>query len=791
MAVEKPIGNEDVIMNAATPVDVELLPEDNPNVQMMDDGSAVIGEDPAQPQIEFGSNLAEFMTEDDLMNVSSELLGKFEDDKSSRKDWEETYTKGLDLLGFKYDERSQPFQGASGVTHPVLAEAVTQFQAQAYRELLPAGGPVRTQIIGKEDLPKQQQAERVQEFMNYQIMHVMEEYDPELDQMLFHLPLAGSAFKKVYLDNNLGRPVSKFVPADDLVVPYTATDLQSSERVTHIIKRSLNEVKKMTVSGFYRDIDLQVSTEEDRVLDKERDLSGVSKTGYEDDNYTLLEIHTDLDLPGFENDSGIKLPYIVTIDEGSGKVLSVYRNYRQNDPLFRKDQYFVHFKFLPGLGFYGFGLVHMLGGLSRTATAALRQLIDAVTLANLPAGFKARGLRIRDDDNPLQPGEFRDVDAPSGDLRAGLLPLPYKEPSQTLFSLLGFVVQTATRFATVADQKIGENLGANAPVGTTMAMMERGTKVMSAIHKRLHYAQKIEFQLLSQIFAEFLPSMYPYEVEGGPPQIKQQDFDGRVDILPVSDPNIFSVAQRVVMAQTQLQLAQSNPRSHNLYEAYRRMYTALGVTDVNAILPPPQQPSPTDPGLENAMSLKAKPLKAFPQQNHDAHINAHRAFMSSALVKSNPVVMSILSSHIFEHTALQAREVVTQKYAEQVQQLQAQIQQMGAPEQEQEIQAQIQQLQTQIESEIAELINQTTTQMITEEQEALSADTDDPLIRLKEQELQLRAMEMQRKDEELDKKLNVERERIQSGKEIAQDRIDSQEDIAQLRANVNLSKQKQ
>jgi len=791
MAIEKPIGKEDIIMNAATPVDVELLPEDNPNVQMMDDGSAVIGEDPAQPQIEFGSNLAEFMTEDDLMSVSSELLGKFEDDKSSRKDWEETYTKGLDLLGFKYDERSQPFQGASGVTHPVLAEAVTQFQAQAYRELLPAGGPVRTQIIGKEDLPKQQQAERVQEFMNYQIMHVMEEYDPELDQMLFHLPLAGSAFKKVYLDNNLGRPVSKFVPADDLVVPYTATDLQSSERVTHIIKRSLNEVKKMTVSGFYRDIDLQVSTEEDRVLDKERDLSGVSKTGYEDDNYTLLEIHTDLDLPGFENDSGIKLPYIVTIDEGSGKVLSVYRNYRQNDPLFRKDQYFVHFKFLPGLGFYGFGLVHMLGGLSRTATAALRQLIDAGTLANLPAGFKARGLRIRDDDNPLQPGEFRDVDAPSGDLRAGLLPLPYKEPSQTLFSLLGFVVQTATRFATVADQKIGENLGANAPVGTTMAMMERGTKVMSAIHKRLHYAQKIEFQLLSQIFAEFLPSMYPYEVEGGPPQIKQQDFDGRVDILPVSDPNIFSVAQRVVMAQTQLQLAQSNPRSHNLYEAYRRMYTALGVTDVNAILPPPQQPSPTDPGLENAMSLKAKPLKAFPQQNHDAHINAHRAFMSSALVKSNPVVMSILSSHIFEHTALQAREVVTQKYAEQVQQLQAQIQQMAAPEQEQEIQAQIQQLQTQIESEIAELINQTTTQMITEEQEALSADTDDPLIRLKEQELQLRAMEMQRKDEELDKKLNVERERIQSGKEIAQDRIDSQEDIAQLRANVNLSKQKQ
>ena len=790
MAVEKPVSYDDGPVQQQA-VDIEIQDPAQQNVRMMDDGSAVINEVPEQPKMDFGSNLAEFMSDDDMNVIANELIGKFDEDKSSRKDWEETYTKGLDLLGFKYEERSQPFQGASGVTHPVLAEAVTQFQAQAYRELLPAGGPVRTQIVGKENLLKQQQAERVSDFMNYQIMHVMEEYDPELDQMLFHLPLAGSAFKKVYFDNNLGRAVSKFVPADDIVVPYTATDLQTSERVTHVIRRSENEIKKMQVTGMYRDVSLSVSTEEDRVLNKEREISGVEKSDYADDMYTLLEIHCNLDLPGFEDQSGVKLPYIVTVDEGSGRVLSIYRNYRENDPLYRKDQYFVHFKFLPGLGFYGFGLVHMLGGLSRTATAALRQLIDAGTLSNLPAGFKARGLRIRDDDNPLQPGEFRDVDAPSGDLRAGLLPLPYKEPSQTLYALLGFVVQTATRFATVADQKIGENLGANAPVGTTMAMMERGTKVMSAIHKRLHYGQKVEFTLLAQIFAEFLPTMYPYEVEGGPPQIKQQDFDGKVDVLPVSDPNIFSVSQRVVLAQTQLQLAQSNPQAHNVYEAYRRMYAALGVTDISAILPPPPAPAPVDPGMENATALKQQQLKAFPQQNHDAHINAHRGFMSSILVKNNPVVMAILQSHISEHIALQARELIQQKFMEQMQQLQQAIQQVQSQEQEQELQMQIQQTQLQMEGEIAQAINEMTTQMITEEQESMENDQEDPLIRLKEQEIQLRAMEMQRKDQEIDKKLEVERERIATTDKIAQDRIDSQEDIAQLRANVNLSKQKQ
>ncbi len=771
-------------------IDIDVADNTFSDVTMLEDGSALIGEQELEQEIAFDSNLAEFMDENDLGVVSNDVMEGFEEDKSSRKEWEETYKKGLGLLGFQYKERSEPFMGASNVSHPVLAEAVTQFQAQAYRELLPAGGPVRTQILGKEDVLKQQQAERVSEFMNYQLMHVMEEYDPELDQMLFHLPLAGSSFKKVYFDTTIGRAVSKFVPADDLLVPYTATDLQSAERVTHVLKRSKNEIRKLQVQGFYRDIDIEPYTEEDSVITKEREIQGVKKTGYNTNEFTLLEIHADLDLPGFESEDGIKQPYIITIDEGSGKVLAIYRNYKENDPFMKKEQYFVHFKFLPGLGFYGFGLIHMLGGLTRTATAALRQLIDAGTLSNLPAGFKARGLRVKDDDTPLQPGEFRDVDAPGGNLREGLIPLPYKEPSATLFQLLGFAVAAATKFATVADQPTGENMGGNNPVGTTMALMERGTKVMSAIHKRMHYAQKIEFNLLAKIFAESLPPMYPYEVEGSQPQVKQQDFDGRIDILPVSDPNIFSVSQRITLAQSQLQLAQSNPKAHNLYEAYRRMYMSLGVTDIAAILPPPPQPAPTDPGTENAQSLKSQQLKAFPQQNHDAHINAHRAFMSSFLVKNNPIVMGILQSHISDHVALQAREVVSAEFAEPMQQLQQAIQMVQTDEEQQMIQQQIQQMQLEIESAIAEKINEMTTQMITEEQEMFDMEGSDPLVRLKEQELQLKAMDLQRKDEETDLRLAVERERIASQSKIAQDRMDSQEDIAQLRANVNLSKAK-
>ena len=757
------------------------------NVEMTDDGGAIINPVETPPEDRFDANLAEFINEEDLQNLSSDLMQEYKDDKSSRDEWYDSYSKGLKLLGFNYEDRSQPFSGASGVTHPLLAETVTQFQAQAYKELLPANGPVRTQIIGEQSSQKEDQAQRVQDFMNYQIMHVMEDFDPDLDQMLFYLPLSGSAFKKIYFDTTLNRAVSKFVPSEDLIVPYSATDLATAERVTHVIKRNENEVRKMQVQGIYRDVDLQYQDEDSNsnIQQAVNKLDGVRPTGsaYKNDVYTLLEIHCDLDVPGYENDDGIKLPYIVTIDEGSQQVLSIYRNFEEDDSFKKKKQYFVHYKFLPGLGFYGFGLIHMLGGLSRTATSALRQLIDAGTLSNLPAGFKARGLRIRDDDNPLQPGEFRDVDAPSGDLRAGLLPLPYKEPSATLFQLLGFVVQSGQRFATIADQKIGDSVAANAPVGTTMALIERGSRVMSAIHKRLHYAQKIEFNLLAKIFKDFTAPRYPYEVgDNAVPSIKTSDFDERVDIMPVSDPNIFSMSQRVTLAQTQLQMAQSDPQSHNLYEAYKRMYQSLGVKDIDAILPPPKSPAPRDPAIENADSLLAKKIYAFRGQDHQSHIDAHRTFMSSILVRANPQATTILQSHIMEHISLLAREIVEAENAEVIQ---AEAQKFGGeipPELQQQFQAEIEK---QVSVKATEFIEE----MFVEEQQAMAGQGQDPLIGLKEQELQLRAQEIQRKAQNDQSKLDLEGAKLDQQAKIAQDKIDSNEDIAQLRANVNLDKQ--
>ncbi len=793
MVVERPANydepqtvNDELMIPREVGQEVVLEPgTDQPiDIEMTEDGGAIVNPEIMPPDTGFDGNLAEFIDENDLQVISSELRQSFEDDKSSRQQWEEAYTKGLDLLGLNYNERSQPFQGASGVTHPLLSESVTQFQAQAYKELLPASGPIRTQIIGSATKEKEDQAQRVSDFMNYQIMHVMEEYDPELDQMLFYLPLAGSTFKKIYYDANLGRAVSKFIPAEDLVVPYTATNLEECERVTHILKRTDNDIKKMQVSGFYRDVDLQVIEEERKVEEKERKLSGVQKTGYRDDQYTLLEMHVDLDVPGFEDPDGIKIPYIVTIDEGSGNVLSIYRNYKDGDTLYKKQQYFVHYKFMPGLGFYGLGLIHMIGGLSRTATAALRQLIDAGTLANLPAGFKARGLRIADDDSPIQPGEFRDVDAPSGDLRAGLLPLPYKGADPTLFQLLGFCVQAGKEFATVADQKIGDAAGAGAPVGTTMALMERGMRVMSAIHKRIHYAQRIEFKLLSKIFAESLPPMYPYEVQGDLQSLKATDFDERIDIIPVSDPTIFSMSQRVTLAQTQLQLAEAAPQMHNIYEAYRRMYSAMGVQNIDAILPVPAGPEPMDPGMENATALSGGSLTAFRKQNQLAHIDAHRAFFSSALVKQNPQTLMILQSHIMEHVSLQAREEVEQEMAKEFEALQAQAGGELPPEQQNE-------MQELVESKIAERIVEMTTEMVTEEQQMMAEQGEDPLVQLKQQEIDIKAQDLQRKTAYDEGKMSLDALKLAQNEELAEAKMDSQEDIAQLRANVNLQKQNQ
>ena len=793
MAVEKPAGfnqpqtvNDELMIPPLVGQEVELQPgtDEEINIEMTDDGGAIVGEQENIIDASFEANLSEFIDDNELGVIASDLRASYDEDKTSRREWSDAYTKGLDLLGLKYQERTMPFAGASGVTHPLLAESVTQFQAQAYKELLPAGGPVRTQIIGKQSKEKEDQAQRVSEFMNYQIMHVMEEYDPELDQMLFYLPLAGSTFKKVYYDSSLGRAVSKFVTADDLVVPYTATDLEQAERVTHVIKKSQNEIRKLQVSGFYRDVSLQTFDEENRIEEKERKISGVEKTGYHSDDYTLLEIHVNLDLPGFEDPDGIKLPYIVTIDEGSGNVLSIYRNHKEGDTLFKKQQYFVHYKFMPGLGFYGLGLIHMLGGLSRTATAALRQLIDAGTLSNLPAGFKARGLRIKDDDNPLQPGEFRDVDAPSGDLRQGLLPLPYKGADPTLFQLLGFCVQAGKEFATVADQKLGDAGSAGAPVGTTMAVMERGMRVMSAIHKRIHYAQRIEFKLLAKIFAESLPPLYPYEVDGDMQSLKATDFDERIDIIPVSDPTIFSMSQRVTLAQTQLQLAEAAPQMHNMYEAYRRMYAAMGVQNIDAILPIPQPPQPKDPGMENALALTGQPLTAFRRQNQLAHMDAHRAFFSSFLVKNNPQVMSILQSHIMEHVSLQAREEVEQEMEKEMKKLAQQTGGQLPPEMQNE-------MQELIESKIAERIVEMTEEMVTEEQESLSQEGEDPLIDLKQQEINIKAGDLQRKTAMDQGRLGMDQAKLEQTADIAEAKMDSQEDIAQLRANVNLTKQKE
>ena len=790
MAIDKPANydrpqtvNDELMIPPLVGQEIELQPGTNEeiNIEMLEDGSAVIGEEEQIVADTFDANLAEFISDHDLGIISSDLFEGYQNDKSSRKEWSEAYTKGLDLLGLKYQERSQPWQGASSVTHPLLTEAVTQFQAQAYKELLPGGGPVRTQIIGAITKEKEDQAQRVSDFMNYQIMHVMEEFDPELDQMLFYLPLAGSTFKKVYYDATLGRAVSKFIGADDLVVPYTATDLASSERITHVIKKNENDVKKMQVSGFYRDVDLTMLDEESRIKEKERRIAGVQQVSYSSDQYTLLEIHADLDIPGYENTDGIKLPYIVTIDEGSNKVLSIYRNYKEEDTLFKKEHYFVHYKFMPGLGFYGLGLIHMLGGLSRTATAALRQLVDAGTLANLPAGFKARGLRIKDDDSPLQPGEFRDVDAPGGNLRDGLMPLPYKGADPTLFQLLGFCVQTGKEFATVADQKVGEAAGAGAPVGTTMAILERGMKVMSAIHKRLHYAQKIEFNLLAKVFSDYLPAEYPYMVAGGNNAIKQTDFDDRVDVIPVSDPNIFSMAQRVTLAQTQLQLAQSNPQMHDLREAFVRMYSALGVQNIEKLLPRPPEPQPSDPAMENSGSLNGKKPMAFPEQDHSAHIRAHRAFMSSFLVKQNPAVMNLLQSHIVEHVGFMARNIVQEELAPQMEQV---MQENGG-----QIPPEVQkQLDLNTESAVAMKIAEIIEQMVAEEQEMFDGSQEDPLINLKQQEIDLRKNDLELKAEQMGQKQALDESRLSQKDSVDRERMQSQEDIAQLKANVALDK---
>ena len=776
----------------------EVTP-DGAEVIMDEEGGAEVNFDPMSEQQvtqDHFANIAELLPDDVIDPIGSELNENYMQYKTSRKDWEDTYTKGLDLLGFKYVNPTQPFQGASGATHPVLAEAVTQFQAQAYKELLPAMGPVRTQVLGKPSRQKEEQSMRVKNFMNYQLMDVMKEYEPEFDQMLFYLPLAGSAFKKVYYDELLGRAVSKFVQADDLIVPYTATSLADAEAVIHVIKMSENDLRKKQVSGFYRDIEVKPGYDQETEIEKkERQLEGVKKT-QDEDVFTILECHVNLDIEGFEDmkegePTGIKLPYIVTIEEGSRQVLSIKRNYKQEDPLKLKIQYFVHFRFLPGMGFYGFGLIHMIGGLSRTATTALRQLLDAGTLSNLPAGFKQRGIRVRDEAQAIQPGEFRDVDAPGGNIKDAFMTLPFKEPSQTLLSLMGIVVQAGQRFAAIADMQVGDG-NQQAAVGTTIALLERGSRVMSAIHKRLFVALKQEFNLLAGVFKTYLPPEYPYDVVGAQRNVKVTDFDDKVDIVPVADPNIFSQSQRISMAQTELQLAQANPQMHNMYEAFYAMYSAIGVKEIDKILPPPPQPTPLDPAVENIMALTSKPFQAFKGQNHQAHITSHLNFMATNLARNNPMILGALEKNCFEHISMMAQEQIEVEFREelqQMQQMQQQAQQNPAMQQNPQFQQQMMQISMKLEARKATLIAEMMQEFKDEENKIMGQFGSDPIAKLKARELDLRATDNEKKREQDQEKINMDRSQQLMGQRQFDDKLEQNEDLAELRAETSLTKQ--
>ena len=743
-------------------MDIEMIPDE--------DGGVTIDFDPQDQRgdgDDFYMNLAEEMPDRELSRIAGELMSEFDSNKSGRQEWEDAYANGLELLGFSYEERAQPFRGASGVTHPLLAEAATQFQAQAFNELLPASGPVRTAVLGAETREKEQQAIRVKQFMNYYITNVMEEYTPELDQMLFFLPLAGSTFKKVYYDETKGRAVSKFVPAEHLVVPYETSDLESCPNITQVLRMSLNDLRKKQVSGFYLDIPVLPSQGDSSSVDDEiQRIDGVTPSQIDYD-CTILECHVDLDLEGYEEEdedgeaTGIKIPYVVTISQDNGQILSIRRNYREEDENKKKIQYFVHYKFLPGFGFYGLGLIHTIGGLSRTATAALRQLIDAGTLSNLPAGFKARGLRIRDDDDPLQPGEFRDVDAPGGAIRDSLMPLPFKGPDQTLFNLLGFVVQAGQRFATITDLKVGDG-NQNAAVGTTIAMLEQGSRVMSAVHKRLHYAMRIEFKMLARVMSESLPQEYPYSVEGAESAVMASDFDDRIDVVPVSDPNMFSQAQRIALAQTKLQLAGAAPELHNMYEVYKDMYEALGVKDIDRVMKsiPDEEPTPKDPAQENIDSMDMVPLQAFEGQEHEAHIMAHMVFGSTPMVAGMPAIAMALQKHIMEHVKIAARERAAVQF---IQSRQA----VGGEAATEEEMLQIEGLTAQFIAEGMQMVKQMSQQV--------SGQGPDPLVKLKEQELQIKAQAEQADAQNDAAKLNLDAQNQQMRGAQFQQRLASQE----------------
>ena len=766
----------DKVVNLAPATEILMIDEEMPDIEIVleEDGGATV-EVAEENDVDFYSNLAEVLDPQDMSHISNDLMALFDADKASRGDWEQMYSKGLELLGLKIEERTRPFRGAAGAVHPMLTEAIVQFQAQAFKELMPAGGPVRTQTLGKETLDKVQQAARVQDFMNYQITTVMKEYTPEFDQLLFYTGYGGSTFKKVYYDEQLGRMVSRLVLPDDLYIPYNGSSVISEcPRITHRISMDENEFRKRVVAGEYLDVVVDPEndpTNGDRIRYSIDRITGLEPSG-EPEEIFLLEFQVNLDIPGFEDvddggePTGIKLPYVVTLDENSGQIVGVRRNWLEDDEYKCRREYFVHYVLVEGPGAYGLGFVHLIGGLSKTATMALRQLLDAGTLSNLPAGFKAKGARIADDDNPIQPGEWRDIDAGGAELAGSLLPLPYKEPSQTLFTLLGFTVEAGRRLASIADMQVGDG-NQQAAVGTTIALLERGSMVMSAIHKRLYYAQTQEFEMLAEGFGLFLPDEYPYDVPGASRSIKKKDFDDMVAILPMADPNIFSAAQRITLAQTQLQLAQSAPQMHNMYEAYYRVYQALNVRDIDGILKVQTNQMPVDPATENINVVDGMALKAFAGQQHDAHIAAHLIMGLSPMIQANPMAATELQKHVLQHIKLKAEEDAEAEL----------FQQYGTDPDNM-----ISDLER--EALIALKVTQYFQEAKAMQTELSGAPEADPIVQLKEQELQQRAAKDQADAQIKQQQIANEQMRIQQNAESDEARIQSQEKIADQRADV-------
>ena len=767
MAIEKAMNQlpmlEVVIGGGGIPApqsDIEIIIEE--------DGGAIVemGEQDAE-EVDFYANLAAVIDPDELVGVGLEVSALFEADKGSRSDWESMYAKGLDLLGFRMEERTKPFRGAAGATHPMLTEAIIQFQAQAFKELMPAGGPVRSQIMGKETVEKFQQAGRVQDFMNYQITTVMEEYTPEFDQQLFYTGYGGSTFKKVYYDYQLGRMVSKLCLADDVYIPYNGSSVVSQcPRLTHRIAMDSNEYKKRALAGEYLDVvadTYATPTDPSQIQAAVDKITGIQPTTDVGEVF-LLEQLVDLNIPGFEDldedgePTGVKLPYVVTLIEDSLKVVGIRRNWKENDEKRLRRNYYVHYVLVEGPGAYGLGFVHLIGGLGKAATSALRQLIDAGTLANLPAGFKAKGARIADDSDPIQPGEWRDIDAGGAELSASLLPLPYKEPSQTLFALLGFLVDAGKRLSSTADMQIGDG-NQYAQVGTTLALLERGSMVMSSIHKRLHYAQTLEFRLLFEGFGEYMPDEYPYEVPGASRKIKKADFDTMVSVQPVADPNIFSSAQRIQIAQMQLQLAQSAPNMHNMYEAYYRMYAALNIRDIDGVLLPQNTNSPRDPASENSDVLNGMKLKAFAGQQHDAHIATHLMMGLSPILQANPISAAELQKHILDHVRLKAEEDV-----------EAELFKAYGTDPDRMVSA------IQKEGMVAIKIAVYMQEVRKTQEELLGGDEGpDPLIKLKETEIQQRAQNDQAKIAIDQQRLTLDQQKQQENTQINRQKLQLQQ----------------